>query len=72
MSGYEIALIVLAIVTLILGGKLRAVVKESREFFAVVEEALKDNKITRAELTAIVKEAKDVGTAVRVIIKAIR
>jgi len=68
MSGFEIALIVLAIVTLIMGGKLRAVVKESREFFSAVEDALADNKITRAELTRIVKEAKDVGVASRELI----
>jgi len=68
MSGYEIALIVLGIIALIMGGKLRSVVKEAKEFFQVTEDALVDNKITRAELTQIIKEAKDIGVASRELI----
>jgi len=68
MSGYEIALIVLGILTLILGGKLRAVVKESKEFFQAVEDALADRTLTRTELTGIIKEAKDVATAMKILL----
>ena len=64
MSIYEIIILVLMIVLAIAGGKLRAVIKEAHELLDVVDDALADNKISQAELSQIVKEAKDVGTAI--------
>ena len=64
MSGYEIAILVLMICLAISGGKIKALIKESRELLAVIDDALADNKISQTELSQIVKEAKDVGTAI--------
>ena len=64
MSGYEIAVLVLMICLAFAGGKIKALIKESHELLDVIDDALADNKISQAELSAIVKEAKDVGTAI--------
>jgi len=64
MSGYEIAILVLMIALAITGGKIKALIKEAHELLDVVDDALSDNKISPAELSQIVKEAKDVGTAI--------
>ena len=64
MSGYEIAVLVLMICLALAGGKIKALIKESHELLDVIDDALADNKISQAELSAIVKEAKDVGTAI--------
>ena len=64
MSGYEIAILVLMIVLAIAGGKINALIKEAHELLEVVDDALADSKITQVELSQIVKEAKDVGTAI--------
>uniref|UniRef100_A0A6M3J9A4 Uncharacterized protein n=1 Tax=viral metagenome TaxID=1070528 RepID=A0A6M3J9A4_9ZZZZ len=64
MSGYEIAVLVLMICLALAGGKIKALIKESHELLEVIDDALADNKISQAELSAIVKEAKDVGTAI--------
>ena len=64
MSGYEIAVLVLMICLAFAGGKIKALIKEAHELLDVIDDALADNKISQAELSAIVKEAKDVGTAI--------
>ena len=64
MSAYEIAILVLMICLAISGGKIKALIKEAHELLTVIDDALADNKISQAELSVIVKEAKDVGTAI--------
>ena len=74
MSPYEIALIVVAIVAGILGGLLKHfvnLIRQSGELLTGVADAFEDGKLTKKELVAILKEAKDVADAWGKVLKAI-
>jgi len=66
MSGYEIALIVVAVLVAILGGLLKHfvnLIRQSGELLTEVADAFEDGKFTKKELVDILKEAKDVADA---------
>lgn len=65
IDGYQIALIVVTILLLIAGGHIKLLAKEMKELISVIHLALEDGGITKAELEAIVKEAKDVHKVVK-------
>lgn len=56
---------------LILGGALKNLISQVKELFVVLESALADDTITKEELAAIFKEAKDVKGAFNEIIQLI-
>ncbi len=64
MDGFQIALIVVGVLTVFLGGYAKKVAKEAKEFFGAIEIALNDGKITKEELAEIIKEGNDVKTAI--------
>ena len=70
MDVYEIVVLAIGIVMALVGGvyfgKAKTFIKELREAFDKLDDALQDDKITKEELKEIVKEFLDV---VRVFIK---
>ena len=71
MSWESITLIILGVLILIAGGYIRKLVKEFKEFFDVCHDALRDGSISPEELAYIIKEAKDIKTAVIDIVNAL-
>ena len=69
MDWQTILLIVFGVLLVIGGGYIRKLVKEIKEFWVVVGDALEDGDITKEELVEIFKEAKDVKTVIMEIIK---
>lgn len=66
MDGYQIALIVVAVVSAILGGRLRHFVnllRQSGELLTCIADALEDRKLTKEKLSQILREARDVSEA---------
>ncbi len=63
MDGWTIAVIVMGLILAFAGGYIKKLMGEIKELFAVIETALEDKKITKEELSQIVKEAKDVKDA---------
>lgn len=75
MDGFQIAMIVLAVATSILGFRLRHLVslfKESGEFLSAIGGALEDGKVTKDELTKILKEARDAAEAFHRVVAVMR
>jgi len=70
MDVYEIVVLAIGIVMALVGGvyfgKAKTFIKELREAFDKLDDALQDDKITKEELKEIVKEFLDV---VRVFVK---
>jgi len=60
---------VFGIALAIVGKKLLDVKKEVKDFFVAIDEALEDNKITKAEIVKIYNEAKEALTAIKGIFK---
>ena len=69
------------VVTLVLGvlasvaglawGKVRKAAKESKEAFAVIEEALADGNVDDAEVVSIMKECREAGLAWAEVVKEV-
>ena len=72
MNWEIIAPIVLTILLLFAGGYIRKLIKEAHEFFAVLQDAIEDGKITPGEMVKIIKEAKDLKNALLEIAKALQ
>ena len=64
MDGYQIALVIVAILLLIASGYIKKLVGQMKELVDVVSQALEDDEITKEELAQIIKEAKDVKDVV--------
>ena len=60
---------VFGIALAIVGKKLLDVKKEVKDFFVAIDEALEDNKITKAEIVKIYNEAKEALVAIKGIFK---
>lgn len=64
MEWYEIVMLVLAIGLVITGGYIKKLVKEMKELTDTIYTAIQDEDVTKEELEAIIKEAKDVKDVV--------
>lgn len=68
MDGFEIGAtvvtILLAVLSIVLGGHIKLLKKEMGELISVIALAIEDKHVTRAELKSIIKEAMDVKDVV--------
>jgi len=67
MNWGEIAFIVSTVIALLLGGQLRRITREISELFSAISAALGDNNLTKEEAASILKEARDVFSALKAI-----
>jgi len=67
MDGQTIVIIGVTILVLLGGGYIAHLVKQIKELFVVLDEALLDSEVSREELARIFEEAKDVGQAIMAI-----
>ena len=62
-----IAVVVVAVLSIVFSGafwlRFKNLVKQTSELMVIVSAAIEDNSIDNAEITEILKEAKDVGEA---------
>ena len=65
ISGFALSISVVAFY----GGKILAVLKETAELLQVTVSAFADSKLTKEEVTSIIKEAKEVVAAIKDITK---
>ena len=75
MDAQTIALIITTVLALLGAGiitKLACVIKETKELFIVLSDAVADGEITAKELAQIIKEAVDVKEAVWAVAKIIQ
>ena len=75
MDAQTIALIVTTVLALLGAGiitKLALLIKETKELFVVLSDAVADGEITAKELAQILKEALDVKDAVGMVFEIIR
>ena len=74
MDNYQIALIVVGILSVVLGGFLKHfvnLVRQSGELLTYIANAFEDGALTKKEFLGILKEAKDVAEAWALIMNAI-
>jgi predicted metal-binding transcription factor (methanogenesis marker protein 9) len=76
MDWYQIVIFVLGVILVIVGivktKQAAKVITETGELLTVIGQALEDGKVTREEITQIVKEAQDVKTAIQELINLIK
>ncbi len=67
MDWFVVITVALIILGAVLSGqlwlKLKRIMRETREFFDILTDALEDDNVSSAEMAAIIKEAKDIGSA---------